>query len=191
MRQVTVDVHISAPREDVFDFVADLGGRPAWTDHYLKDYRLARPNPYGLGAAARFVLRAPLAKEYAELAIVEYDRPRRIVEEARLGRRGRNRSLAVYEFEREAAGLTHVELTTYSEPATAIDRVREVGGVGWVKRNTKMALERLRLVFEEPPEAPLARASIAGYEPLKAARFGAQTGMDPARPRRPGHEGRA
>ncbi len=29
MRQVTVDVHISAPREDVFDFVADLAGRPA------------------------------------------------------------------------------------------------------------------------------------------------------------------
>src|SRR5215211_5759187 len=124
MRQVTVDVHISAPREDVFDFVADLGGRPAWTDHYLKDYRLARPNPYGLGAAARFVLRAPLAKEYAELAIVEYDRPRRIVEEARVGRRGRNRSLAVWEFEREAAGLTHVELTTYSEPASGAPATR-------------------------------------------------------------------
>jgi uncharacterized protein YndB with AHSA1/START domain len=191
MRQVTVTVHISAPREDVFDFVADLGGRPAWTDHYLKDYRLARPNPFGLGAAARFVLRAPLAKEYVELAVVEYDRPRRIVEEARVGRRGRNRSLVVYEFEREAAGLTHVELTTYSEPATVIDRLRQVGAAGWVKRNTKMALERLRLVFEDPPKAPLARASIAGYEPLKAARFGAQTGMDPARPRRPGHEGRA
>src|SRR5919109_1513107 len=86
MRQVSVDVHISAPREDVFDFVADLGGRPAWTDHYLEDYRLARANPYGLGAAARFQLRAPLAKEYVELAIVEFDRPRRIVEEARVGR---------------------------------------------------------------------------------------------------------
>src|SRR5919199_703458 len=89
MREVMVDVHISAPREDVFDFVADLGGRPAWTDHYLKDYRLARPNPYGLGAAARFLLRAPFAKEYVELAIVECDRPRRIVEEAHVGRRGR------------------------------------------------------------------------------------------------------
>jgi uncharacterized protein YndB with AHSA1/START domain len=191
MRQVTVTVHISAPREDVFDFVADLGGRPAWTDHYLEDYRLARPNPYGLGAAARFQLRAPLAKEYVEIAIVECDRPRRIVEEAKVGRRGRNRSVAVYEFEREAAGLTHLELTTYSEPATLIDRIRQFGAAGWIKRGTKMALERLRLVFEEPPDRPLARASIAGYEPLKAPRFGAQTGMDPARPSRPGHEGRA
>src|SRR3954451_23087738 len=188
MRQETVDVHISAPREEVFDFVADLGGRPAWTDHYLKDFRLARPNPYGLGAAARFILRAPLAKEYVELAIVEYDRPRRIVEEAHVGRRGRNHSLAVYEFEQELGGLTHVELTTFSEPATVIDRFRQTGAAGWVKRNTKMALERLRLVFEEPPDRPLARVSVAGYEPLKAARFGAATGMDPARPPRPGHE---
>ena len=191
MRQVTVDVHISAPREDVFDFVADLGGRPAWTDHYLRDYRLARPNPYGLGAAARFVLKAPLAKEYVELAIVECDRPRRIVEEARVGRRGRNRSVAVYEFAVGAGGLTHVELTTYSEPATLIDRIKQTGAAGWIKRNTKMALERLRLVFEDPPARPLARVSVAGYEPLKAPRYGARTGMDPARPRRPGHEGRA
>src|SRR4051812_40019792 len=168
MRQVTVTVHISAPREHVFDFVADLGGRPAWTDHYLKDYRLARPNPYGLGAAARFQLRAPLAKEYVEIAIVECDRPRRIVEEAKVGRRGRNRSVAVYEFEREAAGLTHVELTTYSEPATLIDRVRQFGAAGWIKRSTKMALERLRLVFEEPPGPPPARPSVAGYEPLES-----------------------
>lgn len=191
MRQVTVAVHISAPREEVFDFVADLAGRPAWTDHYMKDYRLARLNPYGLGAAARFLLRAPLAKEYVELAIVEYERPRRIVEEAHVGRRGRNRSVAVYEFTREAAGVTQVELTTYSEPATLIDRVRQTGAAGWIKRNSKMALERLRLIFEDPPEQPLARASVAGYEPLKAPRFGAATGMDPARGRRPGHEGRA
>jgi uncharacterized protein YndB with AHSA1/START domain len=191
MRQVTVDVHISAPREDVFDFVGDLGGRPAWTDHYMKDYRLARPNPYGLGAAARFVLKAPFAKEYVELAIVEYDRPRRIVEEARVGRRGRNRSVAVYEFEQETGGLTHVELTTYSEPATAVDRLRQIGAAGWIRRTSKMALERLRLVFEEPPERPLARVSVAGYEPLKAPRFGGPTGMDPARARRPRHAGRA
>jgi hypothetical protein len=29
------------------------------------------------------------------------------------------------------------------------------------------------MVFEQPPDKPLARATIAGYEPLKAARFGA------------------
>jgi len=46
-------------------------------------------------------------------------------------------------------------------------------------------------VFEDPPERPLARVTVGGYEPLKAARFGAHTGMDPGQPRRAGHEGRA
>jgi uncharacterized protein YndB with AHSA1/START domain len=181
MRQVTVTTFISAPREDVFDFVCDLAGRPAYTDHYLQDYRLARVNAVGKGAAARFRLNAPFAKEYAELQIKEVDRPRRIVEELRVGRRGRNRSLAVYDFTPEGGGVTRVELTTYSEPATIIDRLKEIGAAGWLRRQTKKSLERLRMIFEEPPEGPLKRATIAGYEAAKAARFGAPTGMDPAR----------
>jgi uncharacterized protein YndB with AHSA1/START domain len=181
MRAVTVTTVISAPREAVFDFVCDLAGRPAYTDHYMRDYRLARVNPVGEGAAARFQLRAPFAKEYAELEIREADRPRRIVEEVRVGRRGRNRSLALYEFSPEGRGATRVELTTYSEPATWIDRLKEIGAAGWVRRQSKKSLERLRMIFEEPPKEPLMRATIAGYEPAKAPRFGAPAGMDPAR----------
>jgi hypothetical protein len=41
------------------------------------------------------------------------------------------------------------------------------------------------MVFEEPDRVELKRASIAGYEPEKAARFGAPPGMDPARQPRP------
>jgi uncharacterized protein YndB with AHSA1/START domain len=181
VRQVTVSTVISAPREQVFDFVCDLAGRPAYTDHFMRDYRLARVDPVGPGAAARFQLRAPLAKEYAELQIMEADRPRLIVEEIRVGRRGRNRSVAVYEFIVEGGGVTRVELSTYSEPATIIDRVKEVGAAAWIRRQTKKALERLRLIFEEPPRGELKRATIAGYEPEKAPRFGAHTGMDPSR----------
>jgi len=181
MREVTVSTVISAPREQVFDFVCDLAGRPAWSDHYLRDYRLARVNAVGVGAAARFQLRAPFAKEYAELHIKDVDRPRRIVEEVRVGRRGRNRSLAVYDFVPEGGGMTRVELTTFGEPATPIDRVKQIGAAGWIRRQTKKALERLRMIFEEPPRGELKRASIAGYEAAKAARFGAPTGMDPSR----------
>jgi uncharacterized protein YndB with AHSA1/START domain len=179
VRQVTVETHISAPREKVYDFVADLAARPAFTDHYLEDYRLARLDAVGKGAAARFRLRG----QWAELAITDADRPRRIIEEVKSGRRGRNRSVAVYDFSPAGGETTHVELTTLSEPATAIDRLREVGAARWIRRSTKTALERLRMIFEEPPDRPLARATVAGYEPLKAARFGAPTGMDPARPR--------
>jgi uncharacterized protein YndB with AHSA1/START domain len=180
VRQVTVSTVISAPREQVFDFVCDLAGRPAYTDHFMRDYRLARANPVGEGAAARFRLHAPFAKEYAELAVTEVDRPRRIVEEVAVGRRGRNRSVAVYDFTSEGAAVTRVELTTYSEPATAVDRLKELGAAGWMRRQTKKALERLRMIFEQPPKGELKRATIAGYEPAKAPRFGAAAGMDPA-----------
>ena len=185
MRQVTVSTVITAPREQIFDFVCDLAARPAYTDHFMRDYRLARVNPVGIGAASRFQLKAPFAKEYAELQITEVDRPRRIVEQIRVGRRGRNRSLAVYDFSDEGHGVTRVELTTLSEPATRIDRIKELGAAGWVRRQTGKALKRLRLIFEEPPSGELKRATIAGYDPAKAARFGVATGTDPARaPRR-------
>ena len=52
MREVTVSTTISAPREAVFDYVCDLGARPSYTDHFLDDYRLARVQPVGVGAAA-------------------------------------------------------------------------------------------------------------------------------------------
>ena len=181
MREVTVSTIISAPREEVFDFVCDLAGRPAYTDHFMHDYRLARVQPIGVGAAARFKLDAPLSNQYAELTITEADRPRRIIEEIRVGRRGRNRSVAVYDFTRESAGVTRVELTTYGEPATMVDRFRQIGAAGWTRRKTRRSLDRLRMIFEEPRKEPLRRATIAGYEPDKAARFGAHSGMDPAR----------
>jgi hypothetical protein len=52
-----------------------------------------------------------------------------------------------------------------------------------MRRKTRVALDRLRTIFEEGSEKPLPRASIAGYEPSKAARFGGPTGLDPAKPR--------
>jgi hypothetical protein len=174
MRAFTVHASISAPREAVFDFVGDLAARPAFSDHYLKDFRLAHPRSQGSGAAARFVLDPPLFSTYGEIVVVEYDRPRRIVERGRIFRLGRTPAGAVYEFLQDVRGLTRVELTVWTEPATRIDALKEAGGARrWLRRQTKLALQRLRLVFEEERDRPLARASIAGYEPLKAARFGA------------------
>lgn len=181
MREVTVSATISAPREQVFDFVCDLSVRPSFADHFMEDYRLARVQPVGVGAAARFKLDLPLANEYAELTITKAERPRQIIEEIRVGRRGRNRSVAVYDFTRESANVTRVELTTFSEPATVVDRLKEIGAAGSIRRKTRKALDRLRLIFEDSDRAKVKRATIAGYEPEKAARFGAYAGMDPAR----------
>ncbi len=66
-----------------------------------------------------------------------------------------------------------MELTTYSEPKTAVDRLRQRGAHRWIKRQSKKALVRLRRIFEEPQNEELPRASIAGYDAANAPRFGA------------------
>ncbi|HEV2075781.1 MAG TPA: SRPBCC family protein [Thermoleophilaceae bacterium] len=175
MRPFTVHTSISAPREEVFDVVGDLAQRVGWCDHYMRDFRLARARSTGVGAAARFELDAPLASTWCEVTIEVYDRPRRIVERCRLWRRGRTPAAAVYELLRDVHGSTRVELTVWSEPATRIDALKEsLGGRRWLRRQTKRALERLRSAVEGEREEPLPRARIAGYEPLKAPRFGSQ-----------------
>ena len=170
MRPVTVQTVISAPREEIFELVADLSRRVAWCDHYMKDYRLARANPVGLGAAARFRARG----EWAEVQIAEHDPPRRLVEEGRVGRVGRSRFHAVWELAPEGRDATRVVLTAWTEPGHPIDRLKEARGARrWLRSQLSTALGRLRTIFEEPPAAPLARVGIAGFEPMKKARFGA------------------
>ncbi len=176
MRQITVDTVISAPAEEIYDFVADLSRRPAYSDHYLKDYRLARANPVGKGAAARFLLDAPVFSQRGELSITEADRPSRIVEEGRMGRLGRSRLLSVYKFTPEAEGRTRVGLAVYGEPKTALDRFKQRRAHRWLCRQSKTALERLRKIFEEPGAQELTRAKIAASEPGRAPRFGAHVG---------------
>lgn len=173
MRPVTVRTLISAPREEIFDFVADYASRVAWTDHYLSEYRLARVNSRGLGAAARFRIEAPLFAQRAGFSITQLERPRRIGEQGTIGRIGRTAGWAEWELV-QVTGGTEVTLTVWTEPGTRSDALREsLGARPWLRRQLRMALARLRVIFEERPEQPLARATIAGYEPLKAARFGA------------------
>lgn len=173
MRQVVVDTVISASREEVYDFVVDLSRRPAYSDHYLKDFRLARANPVGKGAAARFLLNAPVFSQRGEIAIVEADRPQRIVEEGRIGRLGRSRTVTVYDFTADDSQTTRVQLTTHSEPATMVDGLKQRGAHRWMGRQSKKALDRLRKIFEEPQHEELARVGVAGYEGATAPRFGA------------------
>jgi uncharacterized protein YndB with AHSA1/START domain len=173
MRPVTVRTHISAPREEVFDLVADMATRVAWNDHFQDEFRLTRPVTYGQGSAARWSAEAPFNHGYVENAIVEFDRPRRIFEQLRMGRNNRVPGWAEYIFEPASRGVTRVELTVWTEPKVRIDSLKEsFGQRGWTKRKLSTALDRLRKIFEEPPKGPLRRASVAGYEPWTAPRFG-------------------
>ena len=174
---VTVRTHISAPREKVFALISDVAARPAWTNHFMKDYRLLTPRSVGVGAGARFRLDWRGGTRYVEFAIVEAHSPRRIVEHGRTGRLGRTRYGAEYELTSPAAGVTRVELTLWTEPENALERLRETLGFrSFMRKRSRRALDRLRAILEEPPDGQLPRATIAGYEPAKAPRFGARAG---------------
>jgi uncharacterized protein YndB with AHSA1/START domain len=174
MIEVSAHAYISAPREDLYDFVADLGARPAWCDHFMDDFRLAHPDAQGEGAGARFQLDEPGWRHYEEVTIITAERPRLIVERMHGGRNLKTKGEIVWELTREAGGNTRVEVTFRREAGTPREAFKEkFGSQRFLRRQFKAALERLRVVFEEGSGGPLARASIAGYESLRAPRFGA------------------
>jgi hypothetical protein len=174
VRPVESRIVISAPRADVYAFIADISNRVAWMDHFLKDFRLTRVNPVGVGAGASFKIDSPLFPQRAEYQVIEAEAPRHLVERGRIGRWGRTRGFTEWELA-ESYGSTEVTVTVWTEPGIRWDAFKESLGVrGWVRRQMAVSLKRLRKIFEEQPSRPLARAGVAGYEPLTAARYGSR-----------------
>jgi uncharacterized protein YndB with AHSA1/START domain len=171
---VALESHIAASREEVFDFVADIAARPAWNDHFQSEFHLTRTRTSVQGSAARYRTGPPFQRQlYSDLAIVDLDRPRRLVEEGVQGRLNRGRVQIVWDFEQEGPHLTHVHLDMRTEPGGRLQAIAEsLGAHGFYKRQYATALERLRIIFEERPAGELARATVAAYEPLKAPRYG-------------------
>ena len=172
MRPVEQRIVISAPREAVFEFLCDVSNRVAWMDNFLTEYRLTRVNPVGIGAGASFVIDSPMFPQRAENQIVEVDAPRRIVERARIGRWGRTTGFTEWELV-DDYGKTELTVTAWTVPGIKWDGVKEgFGARPWFKRQTSSSLKRLRKIFEEHSDKPLAHAAVAGYEAAKAPRYG-------------------
>ena len=174
MIPVALNTYIAAPREEVFDFVADIGARPAWNDHFQGEFHLASTRAATKGSAARYRTDPPFQRQlYTDMRIVELDRPRRIFEEGVQGRLNRGRVQIVWDFFQEGPELTRIAFEMRTEPGSRLQGIAEgFGAHGYYKRQYSIALERLRQIFEERPEGELARASVAAYEPLKAPRYG-------------------
>ncbi|HKH22574.1 MAG TPA: SRPBCC family protein [Solirubrobacterales bacterium] len=160
MGPISLTTSIDAPRERVFDFICDLGIRPAWMDHFASDYRLERIASVGRGAAARFRVDAPAGVRYMETVIAEVDRPYRIVEHGRGGRLDRLPIRIVWEL--EEGPTTRVTLTFWTLPAGPFARFREIGREGWWKRRWGRAVRRLGELIESGESPP--RAEVAGAD---------------------------
>jgi uncharacterized protein YndB with AHSA1/START domain len=150
MDPVTVSIVVSAPREQVFDYLQDIANHPESTDHYLVDWHLTRMDSVGAGAGARFRVKAPGNRfSWADVTFAEVERPHRIVEVGRTGKNNRIRTLGVYELDPVAGDSTRVRFTLETRPATLSDRLVEgLGARGWTRRKSRRALHRLREILE-------------------------------------------
>jgi uncharacterized protein YndB with AHSA1/START domain len=160
---ITVSASISRPREEVFEYLADIANHAEFTDHYLIDWHLTRENSYGKGAGARFRMKAPLARfAWGDMTFADVQPPYRILEHGRSGKYNRVRMLGTYTLTPGPSDTTVVEYTLETEPAMLSDRLMEMfGGRSWMRRQAAKSLRRLRRILEENRDRGQ-RATVAG-----------------------------
>lgn len=151
MDPVTVSATIARPREDVFEYLADIANHAEFTDHFLVDWHLTREDSHGQGAGARFRIKAPGNRfGWGDVTFIEVEPPYRIVERGRGGKFNRIRTLGEYRLTPLGERLTKVEFTFETQPGNLADRIFEsLGTRAWLRRKNGRALRRLRTILEE------------------------------------------
>jgi uncharacterized protein YndB with AHSA1/START domain len=151
MDPLTVSTTIAKPREQIFEYLADIANHSEFTDHYLVDWHLLRENTIGAGAGARFRVKAPLSRfSWADMTFSELQPPFRIVEKGCGGKYNRVRMLGTYTLTPGPGDTTKVEYTLETEVGMLSDRLMEtLGGRAWTRRQTAKAMRRLRMILEE------------------------------------------
>jgi uncharacterized protein YndB with AHSA1/START domain len=162
---ITVTTTIARPREEVFNYLADIANHPEFTDHYLVDWHLTREDPYGQGAGARFRIKAPLNRfSWADATFIEVSSPFKIVQRGRGGKYNRIRMLGTYTLSPGSGDTTRVSYTFETVPMLPSDRLMEVfGGRAWTRHQAAKAMRRLRSILEEG-RGRGRRASIGGQD---------------------------
>jgi hypothetical protein len=115
------------------------------------EWRLLREDSIGVGAGARFRIKAPLNRfSWGDVVLAEITAPYRIVTRGRSGKFNRIRMLGIYTLSVGSGGNTNVEYALETEPPLPTDKLMEaMGGAFWVRRQVTRAIRRLRVVLEE------------------------------------------
>lgn len=171
MDPFSVSVTIARPPEEVFSYLRDIANHAEFTDHFLVDWRLTREDSVGVGAGARFRIKAPGNRfPWADVTFTEVEAPRRIVERGRTGKFNRIRTLGIYEVA-PAAGGSRVTFSFETLPKALSDKVLEKLGVrAMMRRKCAKSMRRLRDVLEEG-RGRGHRATIAGGARKPASQY--------------------
>lgn len=163
MGPISAEVEVDAPREAAFELISDLARRPNFTDHFLTGFRLTRIEARGIGAGARFRVKAPLRSPWEDTTIVELEPPFKIVERGAGGRSNRIPTHTVWEIEPGQAGMTLLRVTHWTTPKEPVDKLVEALSFGahFQRKGWKRAINRLRDILEaEGPGGE--RIAVAG-----------------------------
>ena len=141
--------------------------RPAFTDHFVSEYRLQRLESSGVGAAARFRIAEPGL--WMETVIDEVSPPHRIHESGAGGRWDRIPITTSWELLEPGPGGCEVTLRFWTGPSHPLDRLREkLGAERYYRRQWSIALSRLKRLIESG--RPPARVVVAGADRLPVRR---------------------
>src|SRR5919112_4046256 len=151
MDPVTLKTTIARPREEVFEYLADVANHSEFTDHCLTDWHLTREDSYGAGAGARFRVKSRFDRfSYGDMTLADVQPPQRIVATGRAGRFNRMRTKTTWTLEEDGQNATNLTFVTESTPATYSDAKMEK--LLRVRNSTTRchtrALERLRSILE-------------------------------------------
>jgi uncharacterized protein YndB with AHSA1/START domain len=162
MDPVTANVLIDRPREQVFDYLADIANHPEFSDHYLTEWRLTRVDSVGRGAGARFKMDTIDRFAYGDMTFIEVERPYKIVAAGRSGKFNRNKTWTTWTLS-PSGNATRVEVSTESVPALPTDKFIEAvtRRRGWTKRGLGKALRRMQSILEEDIDRGK-RATVGG-----------------------------
>jgi hypothetical protein len=150
MGPIVSEIEVEATREAAFELLSDLGRRPSFTDHFLTGFRLTRLEPRGLGAGARFRVKAPLRSPWEDTNLVEMQEPSRIEERGAGGRMNRIPTHTVWEIEPSKASMIRIRVTHWTEPKEPVDKLVESLSMGarFQRKGWDQALRRLRDLLE-------------------------------------------
>ena len=164
MEPVTLTTTIARPREEVFEYLADVANHAEFTDHCMTDWHLTREDSYGAGAGARFRVKSRFDRfSYGDMTLAELQPPERLVATGRAGRFNRISTRTEWRLEEADTGKTAVTFVTESTPATSSDRLMEklLRVPATTKRCHRRALERLRSILEAGEQRG-ARTTLSG-----------------------------
>jgi hypothetical protein len=146
VKPVTVEVSVSKPAGEVYEFLDVLANHEPFVDHLFKDWAFSGP-ARGVGAKAEARTNAPGSQDWTDFEVVESE-PGRIVEEA-VGANGKRRTRGTYSLESlDGEGGTRVCFELEWLEAAKLERFFGPLTRSFVRRANAKSLRRMARILE-------------------------------------------